>query len=38
VFVVAPGQSFMYPGEAANRVSRVLHEIGDSSGVLVSDE
>jgi len=38
VFVVAPGQPFIYPGEAASQVSQLAHELGDATAILVDEE
>jgi hypothetical protein len=38
VFVVAPGQPFIYPGETASQVSQLSHELGDATAILVEEE
>ncbi|HKU40992.1 MAG TPA: protein kinase [Polyangiales bacterium] len=38
VFVLAPDKPFVYPGEVAAQISRMLHEAGDVTGLVVEED
>jgi len=38
VFVVEHARPFVYPGEVATQISRMTHDVGDATGVVVQDD
>ena len=38
VFAIKPGEPFTYPGETASQISRLAHELGDATAMVVHEE